>query len=117
MTAEPYVPASYPGRITLGIGGRRATLDRLVVERDGSPAATRRRILDRVPTRTRVRVRLLEAKLDRYRWVNAGLRERLAELEEYLDAVGRVTDATARTLGHAHPAVVSVRAILDEARP
>lgn len=62
------------------------------------------------------RVNRLEGLLDRHRWANAGLRERLAKLDEALAAVERVTDATARQLGHAHPTVTAVRAILEEAR-
>jgi len=62
----------------------------------------------------------LEALLDRHRWANAGLRDRLRELEDEhaatLASIGAVIDDTARTLGHAHPVVVRVRGILEEAR-
>jgi len=86
-----------------------------------TPAAARRRLLERVPSRLRVRLRLAEAKLERYRWANAGLRERLAELdverEQLLDAIAVIIDEEARTIGHAHPVIVRVRAQLDAARP
>lgn len=82
---------------------------------DAAIVARRRRILDRVPTRVRVRVRLLEAKVDRERFVNAGLRARLGELDATLDGIAIVIDEQARILGHAHPAIVRVRALLDAA--
>lgn len=92
-------------------------LDRLAEEQDAKVA--RRRILDRVPSRLRVRARLLEAKLDRERFVNTGLRARLAELvdqrEDLVECVAQAIDDEARVLGHAHPVIVRVRAILATA--
>lgn len=66
------------------------------------------------------RVTQLERLLDRHRWANAGLRDRLAELEgehtATLAAIATVIDDTARQLGHMHPVVTGVRAIIEEAR-
>lgn len=77
-----------------------------------TPAAARRIFLRRRTPRTAE----LEGIVARYRWVNAGLRERMAELtdqrDELIAALEDATDDTARTLGHLHPAVTSVRAIL-----
>lgn len=61
----------------------------------------------------------LEGLLNRHRWANAGLRERLAELtrqhEQTLDAIAVIVDEEARVIGHAHPVIVRVRAQLDAA--
>lgn len=74
------------------------------------------------------RVAQLERLLDRHRWANAGLRDRLAELlderdhaaasrDAYLDAletIANVIDEQARTLGHAHPVITGVRAAIHK---
>ena len=66
------------------------------------------------------RVAQLERVLDRYRWANAGLRERLRVAEvrhdQTLDELTALVDEQARTIGHAHPAIVGARAIIGEAR-
>jgi hypothetical protein len=85
------------------------------------PVPRERRRLDLLAVvRRPSRVAQLERLLDRHRWANAGLRDRLRELEDdradLLGALADVIDEQARTLGHAHPVVVRVRAILEEAR-
>lgn len=60
------------------------------------------------------RVAQLERLVARYRWANAGLRERLAELTAERTVLTRLIDEQARTLGHAHPLIVGARAILEE---
>lgn len=72
--------------------------------------------LVRRPSRTTQRERLL----DRYRWANAGLRERLrVEVTAHdatLDTLEALTDDQARILGHAHPLIVGVRSTIAQAR-
>jgi hypothetical protein len=66
------------------------------------------------------RVAQLERLVARYRWANAGLRERLREAEvrhdQTLDELTALVDEQASIIGHAHPAVTGARAIIGEAR-
>jgi hypothetical protein len=81
-----------------------------------APRAVRRATILARFRRRPTRADLLEARLERQRFVNAGLRGRLAELtevrDELADAIAEATDTTARELGHNHPAVTRIRAIL-----
>ena len=71
------------------------------------PAPTERAPRRLMLIRRTSRTAQLEGILARYRWANAGLRERLAELvdqrEDLLDALAVIIDEEARVLGHAQP--------------
>ena len=131
MTAQPWQTRKYPGRVddvvVTSDGTQRITLTPPPIvnypEREvrphpiPDPEVPRRRLRDLLrPARTRQRDQLLA----RYRWANAGLRERLREEvtghDATLDSVQAQADEWARTLGHAHPLVVGLRSTVAQGR-
>lgn len=128
-------PVKYPGRVHDVIDGRPVTLEpsptfamtvpsQLPSQRPdpvgpiadpAKPIANRVGILGALLRRPS-RVTQLEGLLNRYRWANAGLRERLARLDHTITAVDAIADQTAAELGHRHPVVLALRAVIAEAR-